>query len=179
MELPELMPPEDAVWIIRLLEDHHIDVWVDGGWAVDALLGDQTRPHSDLDIVVQQADVPLMRSLLEARGFTDVQRDDTSAWNFVLGDHRGQLVDVHVIVFDSCGNGIYGPAENGEIYPAGSLEGVGVIAGRRVRRGVRCVTPEALVRFHTGYELDDNDRRDVLALCERFGIEVPEEYRGS
>ena len=28
-------------------------VWIDGGWAVDALLGVQTRPHSDLDIALE------------------------------------------------------------------------------------------------------------------------------
>jgi lincosamide nucleotidyltransferase A/C/D/E len=34
-----------------------------------------------------------------------------------------------------------------------------------------------MVKFHTGYELDENDFHDVLALCEKFGIEVPAEYR--
>jgi len=31
-----------------------IEIWLDGGWGVDALLGEQTRPHKDLDIVVEQ-----------------------------------------------------------------------------------------------------------------------------
>lgn len=29
-------------------------VWLDGGWGVDALLGRQTRPHDDMDIVIEQ-----------------------------------------------------------------------------------------------------------------------------
>lgn len=33
-----------------------------------------------------------------------------------------------------------------------------------------------MVKFHTGYELDENDYRDVRALCQRFGIEMPSEY---
>ncbi len=33
-----------------------------------------------------------------------------------------------------------------------------------------------MVDFHTGYELDMNDYRDISALCERFGIEFPSEY---
>jgi lincosamide nucleotidyltransferase A/C/D/E len=33
-----------------------------------------------------------------------------------------------------------------------------------------------MVRFHTGYELDEDDYRDVKALCERFGIALPAEY---
>jgi lincosamide nucleotidyltransferase A/C/D/E len=33
-----------------------------------------------------------------------------------------------------------------------------------------------MVKFHTGYALDENDYQDVKALCKRFGIEMPEEY---
>ena len=33
-----------------------------------------------------------------------------------------------------------------------------------------------MVGFHTGYELHDSDFKDVSALCERFGIDYPEEY---
>ena len=43
----------DVVALLRLLAEHRIDVWVDGGWGVDALLGEQTRPHSDVDIAVR------------------------------------------------------------------------------------------------------------------------------
>jgi aminoglycoside-2''-adenylyltransferase len=34
-----------------------IEVWLDGGWGVDALLGRQTRPHAGLDIIVRVADL--------------------------------------------------------------------------------------------------------------------------
>jgi len=33
------------------------------------------------------------------------------------------------------------------------------------------------MRFHLGYTLDENDYRDVVALCEKFALELPEEYR--
>jgi hypothetical protein len=33
------------------------------------------------------------------------------------------------------------------------------------------------MRFHLGYTLDDDDYRDVLALWEKFALELPEEYR--
>jgi lincosamide nucleotidyltransferase A/C/D/E len=41
---------------------------------------------------------------------------------------------------------------------------------------IRCVTPAAQVRFHTGYFADAKDWADVSALCERFGIAVPPDY---
>jgi len=33
-----------------------------------------------------------------------------------------------------------------------------------------------MVKFHSSYELDENDYRDVSALCERFHIALPAEY---
>ena len=114
-----------------------------------------------------KTDVPKLRRLLEAEGYRDVPRDDTSPWNFVLGDDQGREVDVHAVVFDSMGNGLYGSVEKGVMYPAGSLRGTGLIGGEIVR----CIAPEWIVRFHSGYVL--KDIRDVTALCEKFGIDNP------
>lgn len=163
------MKAEDIVGLHTLLEENQISVWIDGGWGVDALLGEQTRPHSDVDIVIKHKDVPKLRELLEALGYEDRERDDTSAWNFVLGDNAGHEVDVHAITFDDEGNGLYGPKEKGVMYPAASLTGTGTVNGH----AVKCISAEYLVKFHTGYELDENDYRDVSALCERFGIDYP------
>ena len=113
-----------------------------------------------------------LRELLEALGYADVERDDTSPWNFVLGDDEGHEVDVHAIVFDGEGNGLYGPPEKGVMYPAAALSGAGTIAGQTVR----CISAEWMVRFHTGYELHESDYMDVSALCKQFGIDYPEEY---
>ena len=173
MDLEHQFLAHEVIALYATLENLGINIWIDGGWGVDALLGEQTRPHEDLDIVIQQHDLPQLRTLLEGRGYRDVPRDDTSAWNFVLGDDGGHLVDVHVIVFDAQGNGIYGPPQNGVMYPAESLTGQGVIDGQ----AVRCISPEWLVRFHTGYELHDTDFHDVRALCAKFGIDLPTEYR--
>jgi lincosamide nucleotidyltransferase A/C/D/E len=160
----------EVLQFVRQLEDLGIAVWLDGGWGVDALLGEQTRPHSDVDIVIQEKDLPQLRRLLESQGYGDVPRDDTCPSNFVLGDGKGHEVDVHAIVFDAEGNGRYGP--HGVMYPAASLAGTGVIDGRTVK----CIAAEYAVRFHTGYRLREIDVRDVSALCERFGIAYPEEY---
>ena len=49
-----------------MLQSAGVRVWLDGGWSVDALLGEQTRPHADLDLAVP-ADHQLRRHLLGAR----------------------------------------------------------------------------------------------------------------
>lgn len=162
----------DVLDLFATLENLGVEIWIDGGWSVDALLGEQSRPHQDLDIAIQQKDVPKLRQLLDARGYKEIKLEIARTWNFVLGDEKGREIDVHVIELDDQGNGIYGRAENGEMYPAASLTGTGLIEARTVR----CISPEWMVKFHSGYELKDKDFRDVSALCRKFGIELPAAY---
>lgn len=167
------MVSSDVIDLYSGLENLGVEIWIDGGWCVDALLREQGRSHQDLDIAIEEKDVPKLKEMLLERGYKEIKMEDARDWNFVLGDEYGREIDVHVIVFDSQGNGIYGPKENGEMYPAASLTGTGVIEGRTVR----CISPEWMVKFHSGYELRDKDFRDVSALCARFGIDLPSEYK--
>ena len=166
------MKAQDVIELYQLFIGEGIDLWLDGGWAVDALLGEQTRSHADVDIVIQQKDVPKLHKLLESRGYKDVERDDTSAWNFVLGDSKGHEVDVHAFYFDGDGNGIYG--NNGAVFPASCFKGRGKINGE----SVKCISAEQLVKFISPwlYKGRDKDFKAVAALCEKFGIELPKEY---
>lgn len=148
--------------------------WVDGGWGVDALLGESTREHADLDLALDEDAAAVLVPALRARGFVEVELDrpGRSDWNFVLADVHDHRLDLHVVRWDEAGNGVLGPPEHGSAYPAGSLTGTGTIAGRTVR----CVEPVAMVAFHTGYPVDADDWADVSRLCARFGIPVPEDY---
>ncbi len=161
------MSAKTVVELIKFFDYHHIEVIVDGGWAVDALLGRQTRPHADLDIAMPHRFVPELRAILGERGYVEVPRNDTRECNFVLGDAQGHLLDVHTYEFDEHGHLVFGLA-----YPLDSLDGHGTILGYPVR----CITPGWLVKFHTSYRLDENDFHDVSLLCQRFGIEMPQEY---
>ncbi len=161
------MTARDVVEFVKLCLAHGIEIIIDGGWGVDALVGRQTRRHNDLDIALEHKDVPQVRALLEARGYADVPRDDTRDCNFVLGNEAGHLVDFHSFTFDDARNLTFGVA-----YPFDSLQGHGAIDGAPVR----CITPEWMVKFHTGYPLDENDYHDVKVLCQHFGYEIPAEY---
>lgn len=165
-QIPE-MTAEDVIEFVELLRQNQIEVCIDGGWGVDALLGKQTRAHADLDIAIPHKDVDKVRELLEQGGYQEVPRDDSWECNFVLGDDQGHEIDIHTYTFDTDGNLIFGVE-----YPYDSLRGSGSVNGYRVR----CITPEWMVNFHTGYPLDENDYRDVKALCQRFRLEMPPEY---
>jgi len=113
------MTAADVLSVLTAMDAHGIRIWLDGGWAVDACLGAQTRLHADLDIVIEHRHLAAAVAVLRARGFAPVPRPDTREWNFVLGDHAGHQVDFHVVVLDEHGRGIYGPA-GGFHYRAGA-----------------------------------------------------------
>ena len=161
------MKAEIVIELLKFFAANGIETIVDGGWGVDALLGRQTRFHEDLDIAIPHKDVPKLRKLLAEKGFAEIFRDDSRDCNFVLEDDSKNQIDVHSYTFDEHGNNIYGIE-----YLSEHLTGKGTINNHQVR----CIAPEWMVKFHTGYDLDENDYHDVKALCERFSIPLPPEY---
>jgi lincosamide nucleotidyltransferase A/C/D/E len=165
-----IMTAADVIEVVSWLEHHGVDVWLNGGWGVDALLGHQTREHEDLDITISAADRAAYTAAMEAAGFRIYRVDND--FNWVLVDRRERLVDVHLVDFSetlvtATGFRTYGPG--GLPFELGSLEGRGSIAGK----AVKCETAEFQVRGHTRYTPDESDYRDVLALCRAFDIEIP------
>ena len=71
-----MMTGLDVTTVLERLDGVRIDAWLDGGWAVDALLGEQTRAHEDLDLIVRVSDVPAMREALAGDGF-ELDRGET------------------------------------------------------------------------------------------------------
>ena len=167
------MTSSSLLEVLELLKGAAISVWLDGGWAVDALLETQTRPHKDVDIIVCVADVPKLRETLGHRGFAI--REGLPPDSFVLADGTGLEVDVHAVVFDDEGNGVY-RMQNGEdwIFQAEGFAGQGVIEGRRVP--CLSVTTQVLCHAH-GYVPVEKDLRDMELLAERFGVELPPQLR--
>jgi len=160
------MTSSDVVHLYIKFEQLGIKLWVDGGWAVDALLGSQTRPHKDLDIAIQWKDVPMLRQVLEADGYE--QNKEDSKWNFVLADHHRREIDVHAFVYDDRGNVV-----DGIKYPTESLTGTGTIDGH----SVQCISAEYMVAFlaHWISKWPEKYVPDVSALCQKFGIPEPKE----
>ena len=156
---------EDVLRVLDLLGDAGIDAWLDGGWAVDALLGEQTREHDDLDLAVRIEDRARYDEVMTASGFRPLREDVCSDGRCEVDVH---FVDLAVTRVDERGIWVYG----GVAYETGEFTGVGTILGR----SVACCSPASLVRYHTQYEPDEDDFHDVRALCERFGIPLPPHF---
>jgi lincosamide nucleotidyltransferase A/C/D/E len=162
---------EDVAEVLGRLDGAGIWYCVEGGWGVDALLGEQTREHRDLDLGVRLDEVEKLGSVLE-----EFARDD-SEWpsSVVLTDPQGRRVDAHPLTFDDNGDGWQAKQSGGAYrWPGEHVGAVGRIGGREVR----CITPELQLRWHAHEGFDDVDWTDMTALAERFGLAVPGERPG-
>jgi lincosamide nucleotidyltransferase A/C/D/E len=160
------------------LEAAGIEIWVDGGWGIDALLGEQTRDHSDLDLAISRDAVESAVALLGADGFAiDEHAHPGPPARIVLRDAAGQAIDLHPLIFDERGNGWQELGANAwGLYPASGLDATGSITGRRVR----CLSAEVQLRHHLGWSWTSRDRADLERLAQQFELPLPpltEEHR--
>jgi lincosamide nucleotidyltransferase A/C/D/E len=185
------MKAQDVLELYTLLLEHDVQIWIDGGWGIDALLEQETRPHKDLDAFIAFDDLPILTAVLGQRGFVLKEIWSESRWHrhngnvrligtgepggevptaFVLKDALGREIDIHVMYVDEHGSGT--PAWDCTVsFSPDALHGQGVIAGLPVR----CLLAAMHMRTHSGYELQDKDIQDLRRLHERFGIDYPDE----
>ncbi|HSJ52978.1 MAG TPA: hypothetical protein VLC52_04455 [Anaerolineae bacterium] len=169
---------EDAVDIYQSLAANEIRAWITGGWGIDALLQEQTRPHKDLDVIVLVDDVVRIRDLLGRAGYGLKELWSENRWvvdshgnevptGFVLQDGEGREVDAHAMRLDERGNGIPAWEAEGLVFQSKDLNGEGLIAGLRVH----CLSAERQLAAHTGYDLPAYQVRDLELLRAWLGVE--------
>jgi len=152
---------EDLIPFLDLFEELELEIWIDGGWGVDALLGEQTRTHEDLDFLIEKASSDRLVSAIRKLGFIDVHTDDHTPWNFVMGTPERKNFDFHVLERTADGDYSYGDPANSIPVTAESINGTGTLG---------CPTPEFQIDSHTGYALKETDIHDVTALRDKFRL---------
>ncbi|MER7977357.1 amino acid transporter [Streptomyces sp. NPDC095817] len=159
------MTGDDVLEILGVLRAAGTDVWIGGGWGIDALLGRQTRPHRDLDLMHREEQEPAVVAALAGAGFAESL--DQRPVRFVVADATGREIDLHPLVFASDGSATQASPEPGHPfrYPASCF-----VTGTVRDSTVPCLSAEQQVSFHQGYEPSDRDRHDMARLREAFGI---------
>lgn len=170
------MDPLAVVRVLELFDSAGIEVVIDGGWGIDALVGEQTREHKDLDLVIERSRLKHAKGLLGRVGLTH----DGGAWPGlparVLMRGQSEAVDLHPVVFDEVGNGWQQLTERSwGLYDADGLSGLGRIGSRPVA----CLTAGLQLRHHLGYEWSDDDLHDLELLHLRFGVPLPPGANGT
>lgn len=162
-----------AVRLVQAVEQAAARVWVDGGWGVDAVLGEETRVHSDLDLVVELSSVSAVVEALGRLGYRATEEHLPT--RLVLSEPRlGTGVDLHPVVFQPGGGALQrgAGAGGGDAY----FPEEGFSRGRIDGRDVGCLSAPLLVAHHTGYPPDAVDVADVARLSHRFGLPWPAGY---
>ena len=163
-----MMNARDVLAVVDALDVAGVERWLDGGWGVDALLGAESRPHDDLDLVIALDRADAARAALAPLGYALVE--DERPTRFVLHAAGDRRVDVHTVMFDAEGGGVQRlPDGRSWRYPSAGFWGTGWVGGRLVR----CLTAEVQILAHAGYEPDDADRHDMRLLRDRFGLPLP------
>lgn len=165
------MTAADVLAVLTALGQEGVDPWLDGGWGVDALAGEQTRQHEDLDLAIDVAALDRARRALDGLGFEpDRLAVPGLPARAVLRDRRGRQVDLHPLTFDTAGNGWQELGDGAwGLYPAEGLSGSGAVAGRPVR----CLTAGLQLSHHLGYPPRRSDEHDLSLLADRFGVPLP------
>jgi glycerophosphoryl diester phosphodiesterase len=167
-----MMDARSVLRVVTTLQSAGVRVWLDGGWGIDALVGEQTRDHDDLDCVIALTDARIARDALAALGFA-VALDELPT-RFVVRDRSDRRVDFHTVTFDATGAATQ-QLQDGTMapYPAQGFSGIGHVAGVRVA----CLTAAVQSLHHLGYDPDEKDHHDMGLLADRLGIELPAPYR--
>lgn len=158
--MDRIMTAESALEVYKSLEKMGMQIWIDGGWAKDALLGRETRPHSDLDFAVERKNLSNLLEYFTSLGYTEIGRPKENKWDIVLGDEKGHELDIHAFEFDEAGKVIDKPYW--DAYNTDALNGIGRIAGVEVR----CVNLDHLLKTldPTKRELREKDVHDLNLL---------------
>ncbi|MFE3518091.1 nucleotidyltransferase domain-containing protein [Streptomyces sp. NPDC059166] len=162
-----MMPRDDVLSVLALLREAGTDVVIAGGWGVDALLGEETRPHRDLDLLHRAGEERTVVAALEAAGYTETL--DRRPVRFVLSHPSGAEIDLHPLEFAADGSALqasFDPAEPFR-YPAACF-----VTGTIGTTTVRCISAEQQFLFHRGYEPTGRDVADMGRLGEKFGIDT-------
>lgn len=160
-----MMTAEGLHSVLAVLRTAGVDSWIAGGWGIDALVGEETRAHRDLDLLHRLEQEAAALAALSSAGFTETL--DRRPVRFVYTHPDGREIDLHPLIFAPDGSAEQQSPVPGQPfgYPAGSF-----VTGTVQGISVPCISAEQQVFFHQGYEPTERDRHDMAQLRRSFGV---------
>ena len=151
------MDADEVVRIVDWLDERSVVYQVNGGWAVDALVGFQSRSHGDLDLFVDATKVETLIEWLSGRGYEVVEDWLPIRVELRSGD---RAVDIHPMELDAAGDGVQRGFGDETFAHRARDRAEGMIRGRPVV----VATAAMLMALRSGYELRPEDHHDLDLL---------------
>lgn len=158
MRKKETTTKEDLMMIVNLLESLNITYWIDGGWGIDLLAGEQTREHRDIDINFDAQYTEELLNVLLEYGY-----EITTDWKPVRIELYSEMygyLDIHPFVLNNDGTSKQADLEGGWYEFEKDYFGQAIFEGKTIP----CISIKGQKVFHSGYELRDKDKHDLLIL---------------
>lgn len=150
--------------VLDLLDNLCMSYWIDGGWGVDILFGQQTRKHRDVDIDFDDRFTGALLEALKNEGY-----EITTDWHpcrIELYHPQQGYIDIHPLVIAIDGSARQAmPHGRGWYHFEADYFTYAPFGGR----SVPCLSVKAQKLFHRGYELREKDRHD-LEILERIDL---------
>jgi lincosamide nucleotidyltransferase A/C/D/E len=141
-------------------------------------VGEQTRKHLDLDLIVESRDLSRAERALQEAGFalshdqvvTGARMPDSVG----LRDARGRTVDLHPMQVKAPGSETVSDLRGGVVAIRGGSAGDGrrsspFTTGRIGGREVPCLSAQLQAAFRVGYDLRHHDKHDLALLARAEG----------
>lgn len=143
------MSARAALEVLDALQAEGIRHWVGGGWGVDALVGERTRSHHDLDLVVEDIAMESAVQTIERLGYWEWYRSESEVPMFsriVMHNHdvAGRAVDIHPLRLSG----------TRFEFTTGNIGG----------REVPCLSVNLQLKTHSSYKKRWRDRADLAML---------------
>lgn len=154
----ETATKEDLMTVIQFMENSGILYWIDGGWGVDILAGQQTREHRDIDIDFDAEHTEKLLEMLLKYGYK-IDTDWRPVRIELYSDQYG-YVDIHPFILHEDGTSKQADLEGGWYQFEKDYFGQTVFEGKTIP----CISLKGQKIFHTGYKLRDKDKHDIAIL---------------
>lgn len=158
MEKKETATKEDLLKVLEIIDNTGIRYWLDGGWGVDVLVGKQTRKHRDIDINFDSQHTEKLIQILKEKGYEIVT--DWSPVRIELYHPDLSYIDIHPFVLNDNGTAKQADLEGGWYEFEADFFGSAFFSGRKIP----CISAKGQKIFHTGYELREVDKHDIINI---------------